>query len=195
MNPLIDFEELTSAVRSGRITFKKIVEIAFTLHPVIISDIISANSKPVDERAVRRRIYKNVLQQKCKEDPEIENTDEHMKDLMEQWDLENPKPKRIPPAPRIGPLSEEEKDRRATERKLKKEWLEQKRLELGGKAATLGEMEQAEKEYDKQRRLDKKALGTSLDGSDSDDDKPAVKRPVVKRPVVKRVETSDDMFD
>lgn len=180
----MNLDELNDAVRSGRITFK------FELNPEFIANILENHSKPTQDRGVQRRLYKNVMTRKYKDDPDVEDIEEAVKTSMEQWDVEHPKPKRVQPAPRVGPLSEEEKERRAAERKAKKEWLDAKRIELGGMEATLGDMEKAEKEYDKMRRSEKKKiLGTSLDGiseeGDSEEDVPT--QPVVKRPAKKQV--------
>ena len=163
------FNEIQSAVNDGRTTYKELIEELCKQNPSLATGLLSI-AKPLDDIAVQRRLYKNVQMRKHADDKDA------LKDAMKEWDEAHPKPKsnRVPPPPRKGPLSEEEKAKRAEDREAKKQFMEAKRLELGGKDATLGDMENAEKEWHKLHRAEKakskKVQGTSLDAVESEEE-------------------------
>ena len=163
------FNEIQSAVNDGRTTYKELIEELCKQNPSLATGLLSI-AKPLDDNAVQRRLYKNVQMRKHADDKEA------LKEAMKAWDEAHPKPKsnRVPPPPRKGPLSEEEKAKRSEDREAKKRFMEAKRLELGGKDATLGDMENAEKEWHKLHRAEKakskKVQGTSLDAVESEEE-------------------------
>ena len=183
------FNEIQSAVNDGRTTYKELIDELCKRDQKSALALLTI-AKPTDDLSVQRRLFKNVQQRKFADDKEA------LKAAMKTWDDAHPKPKsnRLPPPARTGPLSEEEKAKRAEDREAKKNYMEAKRIELGGKEATIGAMENAEKEYDKLRRAEKvkakKAQGTSLDAkSDSldsseeeSDEEPQVKVVKVVKP-------------
>ena len=163
------FNEIQSAVNDGRTTYKELIEELCKQNPSLATGLLSI-AKPLDDIAVQRRLYKNVQMRKHADDKEA------LKDAMKAWDEAHPKPKsnRVPPPPRKGPLSEEEKAKRSEDREAKKRFMEAKRLEFGGKDATLGDMENAEKQWHKLHRAEKakskKVQGASLDAAESEEE-------------------------
>ena len=163
------FNEIQSAVNDGRTTYKELIEELCKQNSSVATGLLTI-AKPIDDIAVQRRLYKNVQMRKHADDKEA------LKEAMKAWDEAHPKPKsnRVPPPPRKRPLSEEEKAKRSEDREAKKRFMEAKRLEFGGKDATLGDMENAEKEWHKLHRAEKakskKVQGTSLDAVESEEE-------------------------
>ena len=149
-------DSIMDAVKEGRLSYKQIVEEMMETNPRKTTEIAQRLEKSKDDPELVAK--KDRAKHRKEKKEELGDDPDALKEAMKEYDGEHkPKTKRsAPPPPNKGPLSPEEKVRRAGTALAKKNHIAAETEKLGGAKATVGDVEKMKKAYNAKVAKEKK---------------------------------------